>query len=85
MTGALMPMEADDGTRPIRVVETPMSSRVAISIARRPSRSPRWPASAAPTGRKKKLMPMVAKEMTSESSPSPSKNWLPNTIPVHRA
>ncbi|WP_206327191.1 hypothetical protein [Streptomyces sp. S3(2020)] len=60
---------------------TPISSRVAMSIARRPRRSPR----AASTGRRNKLMPKVAKEMISESSPGPSKNRPLKTSPVHRA
>ena len=57
-----MPMEAYVGTRPMATVETPMVSSAATSVVLRPTRSPKCPKSADPTGRARKAMAKVAIE-----------------------
>src|SRR5574337_151688 len=49
-TGAVTPMDAYVGSSPMSVVPTPMTSMVAMSVPRRPRRSPMWPNMAAPSG-----------------------------------
>ena len=44
------------------VLAMPISSRVEISVALRPIRSPKWPKMAAPTGRAAKPTAYVANE-----------------------
>ena len=43
-------------------VETPMVRRAATSVVLRPTRSPKWPNTTAPSGRAKKAIEKVAKE-----------------------
>lgn len=50
-TGAQNPIVDAPGRMPITAVASPIASRVAISVALRPMRSPQWPKIAAPTGR----------------------------------
>jgi hypothetical protein len=45
------------------MVEMPMVSSAATSVALRPMRSPKWPNRAEPTGRAKKAMAKVAKRL----------------------
>ena len=47
---------------PISAVAAPIMTRVNTSMALRPSLSPRWPATMAPSGRNRKLMPIRAKD-----------------------
>jgi hypothetical protein len=60
--GAAIPICENVGRTPMSVVAAPMRMSVITSIARRPITSPKWPARNAPSGRKRKLMPTVAKE-----------------------
>ena len=60
--GAQTPIWLYVGSMPISAVAAPIMTRVNTSMALRPSRSPRWPATTAPSGRNRKLMPMRAKE-----------------------
>ena len=43
-------------------MEPPIVSRAATSVVLRPTRSPKWPKRAAPTGRARKAIPKVASE-----------------------
>jgi hypothetical protein len=62
------------------MVDTPISSSDATSVALRPTRSPKWPSRAEPTGRATKAMAKVAKESSScAASDSCGKNTGPNT------
>ena len=61
-SGAATPMVAAPGTRPTPTVDRPMISNVAIRVCLRPSRSPKCPKTAAPTGRETKATPNVAKD-----------------------
>ena len=61
-------------------VDRPISSRVAISVRLRPSRSPKWPKRMEPTGRKKNATPNVANAATVPAAgPSAGKNTGANT------
>lgn len=71
------------GRIPMRPVARPMSVRVAMSAALRPTRSPREPKNAAPKGRKKKATANVAKDdMREVSSSSLGKKSSPKTSPA---
>lgn len=72
MIGAAMPIDAYVGSRPIATVAPPIMSSVKTSIFLRPIRSPKRPATMAPSGRKRKLMPMVASEMIRAKPSEPS-------------
>ena len=50
------------GNTPIATVEMPIVSSAATSVVLRPTRSPKWPKSAEPTGRAMKAMANVASE-----------------------
>ena len=60
--GAVYPSVAYPGSRPIRNVLIPISISVVTSIALRPTRSPKWPKIAAPTGRAAKPTNWVPKD-----------------------
>jgi hypothetical protein len=79
-TTAARPIEWYDGSRPISVVATPISSSVMTRLCLRPTRSPRWPNSTAPTGRAKKPMAKVPSEASVPMKGSlVAKNTSPNT------
>ena len=59
-----MPIAAVLGTRPTLTVDTAMISSVAIRVFLRPSRSPKYPKTAAPTGRDRNAVANVAIEAT---------------------
>lgn len=65
--GARAPACAYVGSAPISVVATVISVITRTSTGRRPIRSPRWPKSAAPTGRKKNASANAAYVFTSPS------------------
>ena len=50
-TAPQMPIVSYAGTRPMPTVATPIIMSVMMSSALRPTRSPKWPKSAAPSGR----------------------------------
>ena len=65
--GAQTPITAWVGSMPIRAVAPPMPTSVSTRIILRPYLSPRWPATMAPRGRNRKLMPREAQETTCAS------------------
>ena len=78
--GAATPMVAAPGSRPTATVEPPISSSVAINVALRPSRSPRWPNNAEPSGRARKATAKVAMAATVPAAgPSAGKKTVPKT------
>ena len=77
--GAAMPICSYVGSRPISVVAAPMPNRVITRVTLRPNRSPMCPATMAPSGRNRKLMPRDAQETTCAScafsAPRGLKKW----------
>ena len=69
------------GSRPMAMVERPMVSNAATSVALRPIRSPKCPNSAEPTGRAKKASAKVIRDFSVAVAGSLSgKNNCGNTI-----
>jgi hypothetical protein len=65
---------------PITTVDTPIVSSAATSVALRPTRSPKWPNSAEPTGRAKNAIANVASDDSVAAAGSAAgKNSLGNT------
>ncbi|MNC62311.1 hypothetical protein D3C75_1123230 [compost metagenome] len=61
-------------------VDSPMVIRAATRVALRPTLSPKWPKTTAPTGRAKKAMEKVAKDDSmAVVASSPGKNRAGNT------
>ena len=58
--GAAIPICANVGSNPMRAVATVITVNVRIRVDLRPIRSPRWPATKAPTGRARNPTPNVA-------------------------
>lgn len=59
ISGAAAPITPELGTRPTHTVDTPMISSVATRVFLRPSRSPKYPNTAAPRGRDRKAVANV--------------------------
>ena len=57
-----MPIDSYPGRSPIATVDGPIVNSAATSVALRPMRSPKWPKSAAPSGRAKKASAKVASD-----------------------
>ena len=73
-------MEAYEGSKPIKIVDKPMVSKEATSVAFRPIRSPKCPNNADPTGRAIKARPKVANDCNMATWASDAvKNNLGNT------
>ena len=78
--GARIPMWSYVGSRPMRVVLTPMTMSVVMRMALRPSRSPKCPNTAPPNGRTAKPTAYVAKAAKVPATGlAPGKNNGPNT------
>lgn len=68
------------GTKPIRVVATPMSRMAVTSTGLRPYLSPKWPETIPPMGRATKPTATVANELSAATTSLPvAKNVLLNT------
>ncbi|MCP9972349.1 hypothetical protein LUX57_50720 [Actinomadura madurae] len=80
-TAAAQPIVAAVGSRPMRKVAPPITTVEATSIGLRPYRSPKWPATAPPTGRATNPTAKVENEASVEAvSPSPEKNSGPRKM-----
>ena len=78
--GASTPIVEYVGNAPIATVDSPIVSSAATSVALRPTRSPKWPKSAEPTGLAKNAMANVASEARVAAAGSEDgKNNLGNT------
>ncbi|BBX72502.1 hypothetical protein MSHI_04080 [Mycobacterium shinjukuense] len=80
ISGAAAPMAAVLGTRPTATVDTAMISSVATRVFFRPSRSPKCPNTAAPTGRDRKAVANVPIEaIVATAGPRCGKNTVGKT------
>ena len=71
MAGAHRPIWKYVGSRPMRNVAMPMVSSEPMSVVLRPTRSPRWPKTTAPSGRATNAAPKVAMEASRAVLSSP--------------
>ena len=80
-TAPQLPIDSYDGTSPIPVVATPINTNVVTSSAFRPMRSPKWPKSAAPTGRARNPTKYVENDsIVAMNGSEPGKNFCGNTV-----
>ena len=77
-TGASAPTWSCVGNRPMRVLVTPISTKVTTSTTLRPWRSPMGPKIRAPSGRERYSAAMVPNEA---NRANPGLSWLKNTEP----
>ena len=68
------------GSRPTPTVAMPINSNVTTNVCVRPMRSPKWPKTAAPTGRARNAEANAPSEaVTAMTCPSSGKNTVGNT------
>ncbi len=79
-SGAATPIVRYPGSAPIAKVESPIVPSASTRVVLRPTRSPKWPKTADPTGRARNAMPKVAKDASTAEAASPgAKNSFGNT------
>jgi hypothetical protein len=75
-----MPIDSYVGSSPMIPVDSPITSVVMMSVARRPMRSPMWPNRMPPSGRNTKPNPNVRNAVSVPTAGSAcGKNSWPNT------